>query len=139
MWLDNNTVVTGAQSDHTDAPRLQGVRVAYTTVRRKEAAPAKDGCKWVLPEAPRPDHSGEGTEDEVLVVSSPDVPSTSSAQVGNWTQTPLRTRSFNAGIDMEALDPHPEVTPNDELVKIWSLPPVQQGFWPEVRGREEGG
>ena len=138
-WLNDNTVVTGAQSDHTDAPRPQGVWVAYTTVRRKKAAPAKEGCKWVLPEAPRPDHSGEDTEDEVLVVSSPDVPSTSSLRVGNWTQTPLRTRSFNAGINMEALDPHPEVTPDDELVKIWSLPQVQQGFWPEVRGCEEAG
>ncbi len=37
-WLNDNTVVTGAQSDHTDAPRPRRVRVAYTTVRRKEAA-----------------------------------------------------------------------------------------------------
>jgi hypothetical protein len=42
-WLEDNTVVTGAQSDHTDAPRQQRVRVAYTVVRRREAAPAKNG------------------------------------------------------------------------------------------------
>jgi hypothetical protein len=41
-------------------------------------------------------------------------------------------------MDMEALDPHPEVTPEDELVKIWSLPQVEQGYWPEVRGYEVG-
>ncbi len=32
--LNDNTVVTGAQSDHTDAPRPRRVRVAYTSVRR---------------------------------------------------------------------------------------------------------
>ena len=75
-WLDGNTVVTGAQSGHTDAPPQQRVRVAYTTVSRRETAPAKDGCKWILPEAPRLEHSGDDTEDEVLVVTSPDLHST---------------------------------------------------------------
>jgi hypothetical protein len=138
-WLRGNTVVTGAQSVQTDAPGSQRVRVAYTSVRRKESAPVKEGCKWILPEAPRLSQSGDDTEDEVPVVSSPEAPSTSPSQVGNWTQTPLRIQSPNVGINMEDLDPHPEVTPDDELVKIWSLPSVHQGFWPEVCGCVESG
>jgi hypothetical protein len=106
-WMDNNTVVTGAESAHTNAPRLQRVRVAHTTVKRKEVVPIKNGIKWVFPKAPRPGHSGKDSEDEVLVVSSPDSPSTSAARVGNSTQTPPQSRPLNAGMDMEALDPHP--------------------------------
>jgi hypothetical protein len=123
--MENNTVVTGAQSAHTDAPRLQRVRVAHTTVKRKEVVPVKNGVKGVLPKAPRPGHSKEDTEDKVLVVSSPDSPSTSTAGVSNSTQTPPQSRPINAGIEMKALNPHPEVTPEDELVKIWSLPKVE--------------
>ncbi len=138
-WLDGNTVATGARSGRSDTPPQQRVWVAHTTVRRKDTSLAEGSCKWVLPEAPRSSNVSEDAEGEGHLASSSDTPSTTSASAESSSQTPCRLQAFYNSSDIETLDPHPGVTPDEELRQIWARPRVKQGFWPEVGESEDSG
>ena len=124
LWLDANTVTTGAQSVRSDTPPRQRVRVAHTAVRRRDSAPPQSSCKWILSEGPSASGHIEDAGGGGHVASGSDAPSTSTSAESS-SQTPQRSLGHYNSVNLEALDPYPEDTPYEE-------PLVKQGFWPEV-------